>query len=159
MVKLGQHHSSYLKIIKGVPQRSILGPLLFNIFINDIFYFVKDGALYNYADDNTLSYSHVGLLQTRRVVETETELVIQWFDFNLLQANPEKFQAILLGKRGHDGYEDFTVCGITIICEDSVKLPGVTFYYLLNFNLIVSNICKKAAKQINALFRLSKYWY
>ena len=91
------------------------------------------------------------------MVETETELVTQWFDFNLMQANPEKFHAILLGKRGHAGCEDFTVRGNTIKCEDSVKLLGVTFDYLLNFNSHVSNICKKAAKQINALLRLSKY--
>ena len=97
-----------------------------------------------------MHYSHPDLLQTRRVV-------IQWFDFNLMQANPKKLQAILLGKRGHDGCEDFTVRGITIKCKDSVKLLGVTFDYLLNFNLHVSNICKKGAKQINVLLRLSKY--
>ena len=69
-----------------------------------------------------------------------------------MQANPEKFQAILLGKRGHDGCEDFPVRGITIKCEDSVKLY---FDYLLNFNLHVSNICEK---QTQIFEQLSKYW-
>ena len=64
MVKLGHSKNIFLKVIKGVPQGSILEPLLFNIFLIDIFYFVKKSNLYNYADDNTLSYSHPDLLET-----------------------------------------------------------------------------------------------
>ena len=47
--------------------------------------------------------------------------------------------------------------GTEIKCEDSVKLLGVTIDYLLNFDLHVSNICKKAARQINVLLCLSKF--
>ena len=52
-VRVNNNFSSWEKIIAGVPQGSILGPLLFKIFINDLFVFVSSSNLSNYADDNT----------------------------------------------------------------------------------------------------------
>ena len=74
-VRLGSHTSTWEKILKGVPQGSILGPLLFNVFLNDIFFFINQEVIYNYVDDNTLSFIQAntdvlkkGLEEVKKVV-------------------------------------------------------------------------------------------
>ena len=70
-IKLGNSRSEWTELFKGVPQGSILGPLIFNIFLNDIFYFVSEGDLHNYADDNCISVSHQNISVQ---LENETRL-------------------------------------------------------------------------------------
>jgi hypothetical protein len=67
-----------------------MGPLLFNIFINDIFYFIQHGTLYNYTDDNTLSYTDQDYNTLINVLEKESSILIEWFNINFMQANPEQ---------------------------------------------------------------------
>ena len=97
------------------------------------------------------------LSQTKAVGEAESENIIQWFAFNNMQANPEKFNAMVLERRAYDGCKSFRVTDTDISCEVSMILLGVTVDYLLNFDLHIFNMCKKAANQINILFRLSNY--
>jgi retron-type reverse transcriptase len=75
----GVDFSAWKNIYKGVPQGSILGPVLFNIFFNDIFNFVEESILYNYADDNTLSYSDTELNKVVDILEKESLNLIHWF--------------------------------------------------------------------------------
>lgn len=90
-VKLGNIKSDFQSILKGVPQGPILGPVLFNIFINGIFHFVPHSQLYNYADDNTVSCAdHKLRIVVENLVQDSLSL-IQWFSENQMKANPEKF--------------------------------------------------------------------
>ena len=54
-VRIKTNYSSFLELLSGVPHGSIPETLLFNIFLNDLFLFIKKASLHNYADDNTLS--------------------------------------------------------------------------------------------------------
>ena len=118
-IKLGSVVSQWQNII-GVPQGSILGPLVFKIFINDIFYFLDKVKMYNYADDNTESYARKNEETMKTTLETETCTTINWFDNNQMQANPEKFQAFSVGPKTSAVIKSFSINGQEIACQEGV---------------------------------------
>ena len=97
--KIGSSYSSWHDIVRGVPQGSLLGPLLFNIFINDLFLFIRKSGVCNFADDNTL-YS-VGKNIENIISDLKTDLlgVMEWFKINSLKDNPGKFQFMVFGNK------------------------------------------------------------
>ena len=146
------------EIISGVPQGSILGPILFNIFTNDSFYFVDGKNLHNFADDNTLPDQANSIGKLVENFQYLSEVAYDWIDQNNMTANPSKFHAILLSKN----------CTLTdriptkikerlIESETQVDLLGLKIDNRLPFNSHISAICKKAAKQLNALKRLGSF--
>jgi retron-type reverse transcriptase len=77
-VKVKNICSSFETVYKGVPQGSILDPILFNIFINDIFYSVDFSTIYNYADNNTLSYADHDLKNVISKLESDSQKMLDW---------------------------------------------------------------------------------
>jgi hypothetical protein len=153
-VKLGSSRSSWLTFNKGVPQGSILGPVLFNIFIHDMFYFTSS-ILLNYADDNTIVCSNSNLECLVQSLSRESNVAVKWFSDNGMQANPGKFQCII-SHRSIKTYKSIPVGDITIVPQKSVKLLGVIFDVDLTFDEHIDDICKKASKSLNVLKRFSK---
>jgi hypothetical protein len=66
-----------------------------------------------------------------------------------MKANPDKFQAIAIGKKTKNENISFNLNGNIIKYEDEVKLLGVAIDFELNFNTHIANICKKASRQLN----------
>ena len=154
-VKIDNEHSEWLDISKGVPQGSILGPLIFNIFINDIFYFIQDGNLYNYADDNWVTVHHKELTTLQSILQNEAKLMVEWFEINAMQANPDKFQGMLLKGAKTVGNFAITVEGTEIAFVSEINALGVCIDDQLSFNAHVDPICTKAGRQVSALQRLT----
>jgi hypothetical protein len=121
------------------------------------FFFVHKCELYSYADDNTLSNSDKSLEKVIASLEEDSKELINWFSVNKMQADPKKFQAIFLGQKTHDKNIIFNLDGISIVCDGEVKRLGVTIDFKLNFNSYITNICKKAARQLNVLTRIGKH--
>ena len=67
--------------------------------MNDIFSFVTDSSLYNYADDNTLSYVSEDVKNLVNVLEKDSKSLIEWFNLNKMQANPDNFRQWSLERR------------------------------------------------------------
>jgi hypothetical protein len=74
-----------------------------------------------------------------------------------MKVNPDKFQAIVIGKNTQSKNISFNLNGNIIKTEDEVKLLGVTIDYELKCNSHITNICRKASRQLNVLKRMEKY--
>ena len=157
-VKVENSRSSWAPVKKGIPQGSCLGPLLFNIFINDIFCFITKCDLFNYADDNTLSKSAGTVELVIEALKTDANNAIKWFEDNNMKANPEKFQIMLL-KPMHCQTAlplNVDINDMSLEIQNNVKLLGITIDDKLKFDIQVNNMCSRASRQLNVMYRFQK---
>ena len=151
-VKIGSSYSVW----HGVPQGSILGPLLFNVFINDIFMFIEKTEICNFADDNTIYDCGEDLSNILENLKHDLKILLKWFRINSLQANPGKFQFMILGKKKRNSVK--LIINTTEIEESrKIVLLGITIDNLLIFNEHIDNLCRTANYKLHALRRIRKY--
>ena len=95
-VKINRSYSTWVQI--GVPQGPVLGALLYNIFINDIFCFPNHTKICNYADDTTVFTCHSDLGIVIRQLEDNCSVIVKWFS-DLLKLSDEKCHLIVFGDK------------------------------------------------------------
>ena len=148
-VKISGTLSNWECVNQGVPQGSVLGPLLFNIFLNDLFFTQLKSEIFNYADDNTVCYRNSSVRVLTDQLVTDVNEIIKWFEGNYLDANPDKFQCLSLGTRGE--IPSISIKGSTIDSESTIKIIGVNIDNKLKFSEHISSMCISASRQLNAL--------
>ena len=101
-VKINNICNIFQILLSSVSQGSILGSILFNTFINDLLMSTKNSELHNFADNNTITCSSRTLSQLIKDLQIEANKATDWFKMNNMIVNPEKFQAIIIDRKGQN---------------------------------------------------------
>ena len=117
-IKINENFSDRPDIEYGVPQGSILGPILFNINIIDLFYECEDSNVASYADDTTPYSCAIDIPSVALELQASATKLFRWFKNNHLKANPGKSHILLSSKEP----EIVSVDGISLAASSHEKL-------------------------------------
>ena len=158
VVRIGDSFSGHKVINIGVPQGSIMGPLLFLIYINDL---PNVSQLFHpvlFADDTTLSIRHSNLNQLILICNRELELFHDWSVSNRLSINLGKTKCMIITTKHLPDYiNDITLNNIAISIVNEHRFLGIQIDQNLKFNNHIDHICKKVSKSIGILFKIRDY--
>ena len=152
--KINTALSTWAEILSGVPQGSILGPLLFNIYINDLFFQFMNTHVCNFADDTTISVVGASLEELLHDLEYDVQSAMMWFDNNYMKLNPDKCHFMVAGNVNEHLW---TKVGDELIWESQTEvLLGLTLDKELKFNSHLKILCKSVGQKVTALARVAR---
>ena len=151
--KINSTYSSLLEIIFGVPQGSILGPLLFNIFLIDLFFIIEDTDIASYANDKKPYFIADNVYGVIKSLEEASEILFKWFNDNVMKINADKCHLSV----SVNNTVKIKIGNFDITNNRSEKLLGVKFDHKLSFDGHISELCKKASRKIYTLSRVALY--
>ena len=132
-----------------------MGPVLFNIYLNDLFFTLFSVNVCNFSDDRTPSVCDLNLEVVLAQLKESCELVIAWFQNNYIKLNTDKCHLLVAGHKFEYTWMRF---GTNKIREDhSIKLLGVSIDNKMKFDKHVLNIVKKNNSNLSALSRFIRF--
>ena len=146
--EISSPYSEWYDIVRSVPQASILDPLFFNLFINDLFLFIERTNIYNFADDNTIYSCNINPQTILKDLKYNMQNILKWFKENLIKPNPKKFQFIILGKSTRRSIM-LNINNVKIRKSSSVVLRGLTIDNRLTFKDHINILLRKASFKLH----------
>ena len=158
-VDINGKSSELLEITCGVPQGSVLGPLLFLIYINDLPNINKILNFYLYADDTNIYYESSSLDKLERTVNGELNKLYLWLNVNQLSLNIDKTNFIVFHSYNKPIKKSITIKinNKAIIVKEYIKYLGVLIDSTLSSKHHVSNISKKVSRSIGIMYKLRPF--
>ena len=149
-VSINGHISEYRHISCGVPQGSVLGPLLFLLYINDLPNVNKHLSFYLFADDTNIYFEANGLLTLQKVMNRELRHVKKWLDANKLALNIDKTNFVVFHSPAKNLMEPIILkFGRKIVSRaDKVKFLGVLLDETLSWKPHLVELSRKLARSI-----------
>ena len=149
--------SDFSNVSYGVPQGSILGPLLFTLYIDDMVQQVEHCDIHLYADDTILYYSDNDVNCIDDFLNADLKRIHDWMCLNKLSLNVDKTESILIGTRSMLSKRkslNVHISGNRIQSKETVKYLGVLIDQELKWNAHIENLCTRTSKLVNFLGRL-----
>ena len=149
-----------MDISYGVPQGSMLGPLLFTLYINDLPSITKTCKVILYADDTAIIYSDKQKAQIEKHLNNDMEIVKTWLDENKLTLNVKKTKSMLIGNKkllNEADYLDIRLDMDSIEQVGEFKYLGVWLDSSLKFTSHISKMSSKISSAIGVISRVSRY--
>ena len=146
-VKVNGSFSTWTETVLGVPQGSVLRPLLFNIYLNDLLMFLEETEICDYADDTTIYACGPNIENVIMHLENDALKITEWFPNNGMKLNEDKCHLIIFGAKGSN--ETTIKIGEACVKESTEEnLLGIRFDQSLSFKQHVKALCKKASQNV-----------
>jgi hypothetical protein len=153
MVKVKDSNSKPLSIIHGVPQGSILGPWLFNVYINDLSFYLRTNPPVQYADDTTMIDEDNDMDSLIIKVQSTLNLFSNWSIVNYLSLNTSKTKYMMFSKKQFIGpMVPLLIKNDPLQKVNSIKFLGVHIDSNLNFKIHIKCLRLKLARLVGLTY-------